>query len=82
MVLMQCQATPAILGCMTVYLDVTEVQQYGLDILAKIATYKPTLREKVSYGQYPTMLAILGIMTVFLYAREVQQHGLDMLANI
>lgn len=46
-VMVNCQATPAILGCMAVYPEVTEVQQYGLDILAKIATYRPKPGEKI-----------------------------------
>lgn len=33
---------------MAVYPEVTEIQQYGLDILAKIATYRPKPGEKVS----------------------------------
>ncbi|KAJ8301503.1 hypothetical protein KUTeg_020490 [Tegillarca granosa] len=45
--LVQCKSTPAILGCMAVYKDVEEVQEYGLDILAKIATYKNQLNEKL-----------------------------------
>lgn len=47
-VMVSSQATPAVLGCMAVYLEVTEIQQYGLDILAKIATYRPKPAEKVS----------------------------------
>ncbi|XP_048740394.1 uncharacterized protein LOC125654473 isoform X3 [Ostrea edulis] len=46
-VMVNCQAAPAVLGCMAVYLDVTEIQQYGLDILAKIATYRPRPEEKI-----------------------------------
>lgn len=46
-VMVNCQATPAILGCMAVYPEVTEIQQYGLDILAKIATYRPKPGEKI-----------------------------------
>jgi len=41
------QATPAVLGSMSAYLDVIEVQKYGADILAKVATYKPSLDKKV-----------------------------------
>lgn len=46
-VMVNCQATPAVLGCMAVYPEVTEIQQYGLDILAKIATYRPKPGEKI-----------------------------------
>ncbi|XP_062621800.1 uncharacterized protein LOC134283358 [Saccostrea cucullata] len=46
-VMVNCQAAPAVLGCMAVYLDVTEIQQYGLDILARIASYRPRLAEKI-----------------------------------
>ncbi|XP_062594804.1 uncharacterized protein LOC134256175 [Saccostrea cucullata] len=46
-VMVNCQAAPAVLGCMAVYLDVTEIQQYGLDILARIASYRPKLAEKI-----------------------------------
>ncbi|KAK6177276.1 hypothetical protein SNE40_015405 [Patella caerulea] len=40
------QSVAAILGSMTAYLDKTDVQQFGLDILVKIATFKPDITEK------------------------------------
>ena len=46
-VMVQCQTASAVLGCMTVYMDVVEIQQYGLDVLARIAIYKPGPSEKV-----------------------------------
>jgi len=47
-----CQATPAILGCMAVYLGEVELQRCSLDILAKISLYKPQLQEKVFYSAF------------------------------
>lgn len=43
-----CQAAAAIMGSMAVYLEVPEVQQFGLEILCKLATYQPENKEKVS----------------------------------
>lgn len=45
--MVRCQATAGVLGSMSAYLDVIEVQRYGADILAKVATYIPRLDEKV-----------------------------------
>ncbi|XP_064607361.1 uncharacterized protein LOC135471882 isoform X2 [Liolophura sinensis] len=41
-----CQAAAAIMGSMAVYLEVPEVQQFGLEILCKLATYQPENNEK------------------------------------
>lgn len=45
--MVRCQATATVLGSMSAYLDVIEVQRYGADILAKLATYTPVLGKKV-----------------------------------
>lgn len=40
------QVGATVLGCMSVYCDVVEVQSYGLDTLAKIAKFKPAVDKK------------------------------------
>ena len=42
------QVGATVLGCMSVYCDVVEVQSFGLDTLAKIAKFKPAIDKKVS----------------------------------
>lgn len=55
------QTTSAVLGSMSAYLDVVEVQQYGVDILAKIATYKPTLDKKAPLREVGLDLVIRSV---------------------
>ncbi|OWF41539.1 uncharacterized protein LOC110462261 [Mizuhopecten yessoensis] len=45
--MIQCQAFAAILGTMAVYLKDKQIQEYGLDILAHVATYRPNIRHKL-----------------------------------
>ncbi|XP_061187267.1 uncharacterized protein LOC133195441 [Saccostrea echinata] len=68
-VMVNCQAAPAVLGCMAVYLDVTEIQQYGLDILARIATYRPRPAEKIPLRE--TALEMI--------LRSIQRHQKNIL---
>ena len=42
------QTCAAVIGCMTAFNTKVDVQNYGLDILSKIALYAPKLGEKVS----------------------------------
>ncbi|XP_045164453.2 uncharacterized protein LOC123528642 [Mercenaria mercenaria] len=55
------QTTAAVLGSISAYLDVVEVQQCGVDILAKIATYKPTLDKKAPLREAGLDLAIRSV---------------------
>ena len=41
------QVAATIVGCISVYCDVVEVQAYGLDTLAKIAKFRPVIDKKV-----------------------------------
>ena len=41
------QVAATVVGCMSVYCDVVEVQAYGLDTLAKIAKFRPAIDKKV-----------------------------------
>lgn len=45
--MISCQATAAVLGSMAVYKEEVLIQEFSLDILAKIALYKPTANQKV-----------------------------------
>lgn len=42
------QTAAAVLGSMSAYVQILEVQQYSMDILAKLATFRPTIEKKVS----------------------------------
>ena len=46
--LVECQVTSAVLGTMAALKSAATVQQYCLDVLAKIALYQPDITEKVS----------------------------------
>ena len=49
--LVECQVTSAVLGTMAALRSAATVQQYCLDVLAKIALYQPDITEKVSVWQ-------------------------------
>ena len=46
--LVECQVTSAVLGTMAALRSAATVQQYCLDVLAKVALYPPDITEKVS----------------------------------
>lgn len=62
------QTAAAVLGSMTAYLDVIEVQQLSVDILAKLATYKPSLEKKAPLRE-------VGLDMVL---RSVKYHNTDL----
>ena len=49
------QVAATVVGCMSVYCDVVEVQAYGLDTLAKIAKFRPVIDKKVCLDLFVMM---------------------------
>jgi hypothetical protein len=49
--LVECELTSAILGTMAALKSAATIQQYCLDILAKISLYHPSCTEKVCHSQ-------------------------------
>ncbi|KAK3101788.1 hypothetical protein FSP39_006334 [Pinctada imbricata] len=80
-VMVQCQTASAVLGCMTVYMDVVEIQQYGLDVLARIALYKPGLCEKIPLREAAVEM-ILRAMTHHHRNLHIIQPGCRTLTNL
>ncbi|XP_033746655.1 uncharacterized protein LOC117331838 [Pecten maximus] len=79
--MIQCQASAAILGTMAVYLKDTEVQEYGLDILARIATYRPNIRHKLPLRETGLEM-ILRAMNYHKNDPNITQSGCRTLANL
>ncbi|XP_067683958.1 uncharacterized protein [Haliotis asinina] len=76
-----CQATAAILGSMSVYVDEVEVQQNGIDILCKVATYTPSIDEKAPLRETAIEL-ILRAMKHHTHSLFVTQSGCRTLASL
>lgn len=62
------QVAATIVGCMSVYCDVVEVQAYGLDTLAKIAKFRPVIDKKAPLRE--------GAIQIMLKSEE--QHHKDL----
>ncbi|XP_069141786.1 uncharacterized protein [Argopecten irradians] len=79
--MIQCQASAAILGTMAVYLKDEEVQEYGLDILARVATYRPNIRHKLPLRETGLEM-ILRAMNYHKNDVNITQSGCRTLANL
>ncbi|KAL5015147.1 hypothetical protein ScPMuIL_009417 [Solemya velum] len=76
-----CRAPAAVLGSMTVYIDVTEVQQFSLDILAKIANYKPKILEKTPLHETAVEMVVRA-MRHHKKQLDIARSGCRTLANL
>ncbi|XP_060072775.1 uncharacterized protein LOC132552605 [Ylistrum balloti] len=79
--MIQCQASAAILGTMAVYLKDRQVQEYGLDILAHVATYRPNIRHKLPLRETGLEM-ILRAMDFHQTDPDITQSGCRTLANL
>ncbi|KAK7102227.1 uncharacterized protein [Littorina saxatilis] len=79
--LVDCQVTSAVLGTMAALKSATTVQQYCLDVLAKIALYQPSITEKAPLRESAIDLISLA-MEAHPKSTVVAQAACRVLANL